>query len=412
MSTPADTHQPMPSPATNGAPSPTARGTARLVLEDGRIFRGTGCGATGTTPGEVVFNTAMTGYQEILTDPSYYGQIVCMTTAEVGVYGINPADVESGRVQVAGFVVRRITHAPSNWRAVKNLPAWLAENGVVAIEDVDTRALTRHLRVRGVMRGVISTDASLSDADLIDRARHSAGVTGQDFTAAVTCSGNSEWSEKLDAAAWFDAARVSVPSSTGSDLHMVVVDYGAKRNIPRHLAARGCRVTVVPASSSAESILALQPDGVMLSNGPGDPAACEDAIAQIRKLVGKVPIGAICLGFQMCAIACGALTEKLPFGHRGANHPVRVIESGRVLVASMNHGFAVRRDTLRQAGLRMTHLSLNDGTVQGYVHEQHPVLAVQYHPEASPGPHDAHDEFFDRLVAMVREHKKVHAPAV
>ncbi len=373
---------------------------ARLMLEDGRLFAGRSCGAPGTTTGEVCFNTSMTGYQEILTDPSYYGQILCLTTAEVGVYGVGPEDVESGRIQVAGFLVRRLSPTFSSWRGRMDLGSWLESQGVVAMEGFDTRALTRHLRTRGVMRSALSDDAALPDADLLALARQSAGVDGQDFTLAVSRREPQRFEPDGDVRGWYDLAAAPI-GPRGRPLRIVLFDFGTKSNIARHLASRGCEVTIVPADSSAEAVLALRPDGVILSNGPGDPAACKAIIEEVRRLLGRVPVGGICLGHQLVAEACGARTTKLPFGHRGANHPVLEVESGRVLVTSQNHGFTVRRDQLERAGLQLTHVSLNDGTVEGFRHRELPVVSVQFHPEASPGPHDAHDSFFRRFLEMV-----------
>lgn len=399
--------------------------SARLILEDGSVFVGRSVGATGTSTGEVCFNTSMTGYQEILTDPSYHGQIVCLTTAEVGVTGFNPEDFESRKIQVAGFVVRRLTEQPSNWRATQSLGDALRQAGVVAIDGIDTRALTRHLRVRGTMRGTISTDIAASTDDLLETARESAGVVGQDFTRLVTRPELADWTEALDGKKWYDLAKAPIhtadgpankttttaANTAGRTLHVVVVDYGLKSSIARHLTERGCKVTIVPATATAAEILALNPDGVLLSNGPGDPAACESAVTELRRLLAaNTPIGGICLGFQLAALACGASTMKLPFGHRGANHPVMALDTGRTLVTSQNHGFAVRRETLDRAGLTLTHISLNDGTAEGFRHRSHPLMAVQYHPEAAPGPHDAHDDFFDRFLDMLATHRPAASP--
>jgi carbamoyl-phosphate synthase small subunit len=373
---------------------------ARLMLEDGRLFAGRLCGARGTVTGEVCFNTGMTGYTEVLTDPSYHGQIVCLTTAEVGVYGATPDDAESERIQVGGFLVRRLSRHFSSCRGSTDLESWLKSQGVVAMERFDTRALTRHLRTRGAMRGSLSTDASLSDDDLLDLAREAPGVIGQDFTRAVSCRQAESFQDGEVASHWYDLAPSAIqPRERAPDI--VVWDFGLKRNILRHLAARGCAVSMVPADTPAEAILERRPEALLLSNGPGDPAACTDIVRRLQQLVGRLPLGGICLGHQLLALACGARTEKLPFGHRGANHPVLAIDSGRVFVTTQNHGFAVRRGTLERSGLRLTHVSLNDGTVEGFAHRELPVVCVQYHPEASPGPHDAHQDFFDRFLDMV-----------
>ncbi len=395
---------------TDVSATPSTPQPARLVLEDGTCFRGRAAGALGSTSGEVVFSTAMTGYQEVLTDPSFHGQIVTLTTAEVGVTGWVPGDNESNGIQVAGFVARRLTHTPSSWRCgARSLPAALAEAGVVAVEGVDTRALTRHLRVRGDMRGVLCSDERASDAELLAEARAAVGVVGQDFTTAVSVP--EPWcaeAAELVLETWtpyYDAALVSLrqreDSSAGSAPHIVLADYGAKWSIVRHLLARGCRVTVVPARTSAERILALEPDGVLLSNGPGDPAANTFAVEQIRALLGRVPVGGICMGFQLAALACGAETHKLSFGHRGSNHPVLELATKRTYVTSQNHGFAVRRDSLDRAGLELTHISLHDGTAEGLRHRELPLIAVQFHPEAAPGPHDAHGDFYTSFLGML-----------
>lgn len=374
--------------------------TARLMLEDGRLFAGRSCGAPGTVTGEVCFNTSMTGYTEILTDPSYHGQILCLTTAEVGVYGVSLEDMESGAIQVSGFVVRHLSRNPSNWRSSTDLHAWLGESGVVAVEGIDTRALTRHLRGLGAMRGVLTTDPDTATEELLRLARASAGVVGKDFTAAVSRKEPEGWNTSAGVDDWYDLTRSGV-SRWPRRLHVALFDLGLKSNIARHLAARGVDVTIVPSDTPAAAVLDLAPDGVLLSNGPGDPSACGAIISEAEKLLGKVPIGGICLGHQILALACGAATEKLPFGHRGANHPVRVLDTGRVLITSQNHGFTVKADTLDQADLELTHVSLNDGTVEGFCHRNFPLVAVQFHPEASPGPHDSHAVFFDTFLATV-----------
>jgi carbamoyl-phosphate synthase small subunit len=368
------------------------------------VFAGIACGAAGTVTGEVCFNTSMTGYQEILTDPSYHGQILCMTTAEVGVYGVSEEDFESARIQVSGFLVRRMSPHYSSWRGEGSLGEWLAGRGIVAMEGLDTRALTRHLRVRGSMRGALSTDPEVSDADLLALARGSAGVVGQDFTRAVTRGAAEPHDSGEPVRNWYDLA--PAPVEEGGGARVVVYDFGAKTNIAAHLAARGCKVTVVPASTPAAAVLEMRPDAVLLSNGPGDPSACQEIVEEIRSLLGEVPVGAICLGHQLVALACGARTDKLPFGHRGANHPVLDVESGHVFVTSQNHGFSVIRESLERAELEMTHVSLNDGTVEGFRHRRLPVVSVQYHPEASPGPHDAHDDFFRRFLSLIDDERE------
>lgn len=384
--------------------------TARLMLEDGRLFIGRSCGAPGTVTGEVCFNTSMTGYTEILTDPSYHGQIVCLTTAEVGVYGVSPEDAESGKLQVGGFVVRHLSAKPSNHRSKVDLGTWLKDGGIVAVEGIDTRALTKHLRGLGAMRGALTSDSGIDESELLRLARESAGVVGQDFTGAVSRDASEDWTDSSAVDDWYDLTRRGV-QRWWRELHVVLYDFGLKSNIARQLAARGQRVTIVPSHTSAESVLALDPNCVLLSNGPGDPSACEPIVVEIRKLLGKVPLGGICLGHQLLALACGAKTEKLPFGHRGANHPVKVLETGRVFVTSQNHGFTVSADTMERAQLELTHVSLNDGTVEGMRHRTLPVMSVQFHPEASPGPHDAHDIFFDAFLATVDAAAAAESPS-
>lgn len=370
------------------------------MLEDGRLFEGRSCGAPGTTTGEVCFNTAMTGYTEVLTDPSYHGQILCLTTAEVGVYGISSEDFESEKIQVAGFIVRHLSPRASNWRSEQDLGSWLTDNGIVAVEGVDTRALTRHLRGRGAMKGVLTTDMTLEKTELLRLARLSEGVDDRDFTASVTRTEKETWEASGSPDPWYGLARDPI-LELGRRLPIVLYDFGLKSNIARHLTVRGCDVTIVPAATPAEEVLDMEPAGVLLSNGPGDPSACGAIVAQIQKLIGQVPLGGICLGHQLLALACGAKTSKLPFGHRGSNHPVRILKSGKVLITSQNHGFTVRRDTMGQAGLDLTHVSLNDGSVEGFKHSTLPIISVQFHPEASPGPHDAHADFFTSFLQLV-----------
>jgi carbamoyl-phosphate synthase small subunit len=359
--------------------SPRAK-RACLALEDGRFFEGVGFGAEGETTGEVVFNTALTGYQEVLTDPSYAGQIVTMTYPHIGNYGVNGEDVESERPQVAGFVVRELSAVSSSWRASGQLDRWLAEFGVVGIAGIDTRALTRHLRTRGAQRGVISTRSS-DPQELVGRARASRSMVGADLAREVTCERPYHFE---------GSARLERP------FRVVAYDFGIKRNILRMLAASGCDVTVVPAATPARDVLALGPDGVFLSNGPGDPEPCGYAIEAARELIERLPVFGICLGHQILGLACGGRTYKLKFGHRGANHPVKNLLTGQVEVTSQNHGFAVDPSLFENPELIQTHVNLNDGTVEGFRHRELPLMSVQYHPEASPGPHDSHylfDEF-------------------
>jgi carbamoyl-phosphate synthase small subunit len=354
---------------------------AKLALEDGTVYSGTACGATGETGGELVFNTSMMGYQEILTDPSYVGQIVVMTYPHIGNYGVNAEDRESSRIQVAGFVVRQLTQTPSNYRSQADLNSYLQNAGVVGITDIDTRSLVRRLRLRGAMNGVISTQ-DLDDASLVAKARALPPMAGQDLVRHVTPRVPYPWHEGPN-----PLARHLLPQRP-ADKHVVAIDYGMKWNILRLLTQVGCRVTVVPATFSAEAILALQPDGIFLSNGPGDPAAVTYAISTIRQLLDKRPIFGICLGHQLLCLALGAKTFKLKFGHRGANHPVRYEPTGHVEITTQNHGFAVDPHTL-PADVEITHVNLNDHTLEGIRHRRWPLLSVQYHPEASAGPHDS-----------------------
>jgi carbamoyl-phosphate synthase small subunit len=356
---------------------------AVLALEDGRIFRGRAFGAAAERTGEVVFNTSMTGYQEIVTDPSYRGQIVVMTSPQIGNVGTNASDTESAAPQIEGFVVRELASAPSNWRSSQALHEHLGQHGIPGISELDTRAITRHLRAGGVQKGVVSSVGTSVEA-LVRAARQAEGADTVDLVAQVTCRAPHEWSEPREAA-WSppfgaDAGRPR--------LRCVAYDFGAKRNIFRILFESGFDVTVVPAAFSASDTLAMRPDAVFLSNGPGDPQTATYAVEAVRGLVGRVPMFGICLGHQIAALAIGAKTIKLKFGHRGANHPVRDLRDGRVAVTSQNHGYAVETDTL-PTGTALTHVNLNDGTCEGFFDEGRQLLAVQYHPESSPGPHDA-----------------------
>lgn len=355
---------------------------AFVLLEDGAWFAGTTTGPVDPAFGEVVFTTNITGYQETFTDPSYLGQIVVMTAPMIGNYGVNPEDMESERPQVSGVVVREMSRHPSNWRSSLGLGEWLGTSGVPVIEGVDTRRLTRHLRERGAMRGVIATGREPSRE-----------LTAQ-LLAAPAMSG-------LDLAS---RATVRESRSEGQGPHVVAYDYGMKRNIVRMLVQAGCRVTVVPASTSAAQVRELKPDGLFLSNGPGDPAAVGYALANIRELAGSgLPTFGICLGHQLIGLAFGGETAKLPYGHRGGNHPVRDLRTGHILITTQNHGFAVVGDAERVPGagaLEVTHLNLNDGTIEGVRHRELPMFAVQYHPEAAPGPHDAFPHFAEFLASL------------
>ncbi len=372
---------------------PERRPRAILALEDGAFFRGVSFGRLGETEGEVVFNTGLTGYQEVLTDPSYAGQIVTMTYPHIGNYGVNREDVESARPQVAGFVVREISTVASSWRSGGELHRYLDEAAVVGISEIDTRALTRHLRIHGAKRGVISSYRDDPD-ELVDRARASRSMVGLDLAREVTC----REPYRVEAGA---RPEVEGAGSRAQPFHVVAYDFGMKRNILRMLAAAGCDITVVPATTSAAEALAMEPDGVFLSNGPGDPEPCAYAIVAARELMRVRPTFGICLGHQIMGLACGGKTFKLKFGHRGANHPVKNLDTGQVAITSQNHGFAVDPSLFDNPEYLLTHLNLNDGTVEGFRHKSLPALSVQYHPEASPGPHDSHYLFshFIKLMA-------------
>jgi len=369
---------------------------AKLALEDGTVFTGQAFGAQGTSEGEVVFNTAMTGYQEILTDPSYKGQIVTMTYPLIGNYGVNPADVESKTPHVAGFIIKELAPVHSNYRASMGLDAYLRQWGIVGIAGIDTRALTRRIRITGAMRGILSTEI-LDDAKLVERARSAARMLGADWVKAVKPSEPYNWSE--DQGQW-DCG----PVERGDGLHVVALDCGAKHNILRHLAERGVRITVLPPDTTAEEILKHRPDGLFVSNGPGDPAVLDYAVKPIQGVLGKLPIFGICLGHQLLGRAIGARTFKLKFGHRGGNQPVKNLDTGRVEITSQNHGFAVDPESLQEKGGVITHINLNDNTVEGFRHSTLPIFSVQYHPEASPGPHDA-AYLFDAFVEMMKTGK-------
>ncbi len=354
---------------------------ARLLLEDGTLFTGQGFGAEGGSVGEVVFNTGITGYQEVLSDPSYCGQIVTMTFPLIGNYGINRDDFESIRPYIHGFVVRRHETVPSNWRAQYTIDQLLKEYGIVGISDIDTRMLTRILRQHGTMKGILTTGN-----ERIEELRERLGTTAllRDQVARTSTK--------------------SVFSSPGEKERIVLVDYGAKSGILRELTKRGCDVIVVPQDVTAEDIRRLSPDGIQLSNGPGDPKDVPHAVNTIRELLGEYPIFGICLGHQLFALACGADTDKLKFGHRGGNHPVKELESGRCFITSQNHGYTVKEESVTGTELEVTHINNNDKTIEGLKHKSYPAFSVQYHPEAAPGPYDS-SYLFDRFLEMIRDNK-------
>ncbi|MBK8047916.1 MAG: glutamine-hydrolyzing carbamoyl-phosphate synthase small subunit [Anaerolineales bacterium] len=386
--------------------------TAILVLQDGTIFTGEAFGAATTVVGEVVFNTSLTGYQEVITDPSYRGQMVCMTTPHIGNTGINAEDIESDRPQIAAFIVREVSPVVSNWRANETLPAYLARHGIPGISNIDTRALTRRLREQGVLHGALSNDGRHSVDDLLRMARTWEGLDGRDLVREVTCQSPYQWVDGTRVE-WTPVAAGGQTDETeadrqtpaaGNDAPLVVAyDFGIKHNILRRLTSHGLRVTVVPAGTSAAEVMALHPDGIFLSNGPGDPAGVPYAAAAVRELLDShIPIFGICLGHQIIGLALGARTYKLKFGHHGGNQPVSDVDAANVQITAQNHNYAVDADTLPARAL-VTHRNLNDGTVEGMRLVDEPIFCVQYHPEASPGPHDA-DLLFARFAAQVNTH--------
>ena len=358
---------------------------AILALEDGKIYRGYSFGAEGEALGEIVFNTSMMGYQEILTDPSYKGQMVCMTYPLIGNYGVNLEDVESRRPFVEGFIVKETSRVYSNWRASEDLGSYLKKNSVVGIEGVDTRALTKHLREEGAKKGVISSK-DLNEKNLIKKAKNSPGLVGRDLIKEVMCEKAYDWNDD-------------------GKFRVVAIDSGIKLNILRNLSVRGCHVRVVPATAKKEEILAFKPHGLFLSNGPGDPEALPYIVDTVKSLLDKLPIFGICLGHQILGQAFGGKTFKLKFGHHGANQPVINIDSRSVEITAQNHGFAVDVDSIPDKNMKLTHINLNDNTCEGMEHKTLPIFSVQYHPEAAPGPHDA-THHFDRFIRIMEKVKK------
>jgi carbamoyl-phosphate synthase small subunit len=374
---------------------------AKLALEDGSVFYGQAFGDAKpkSIEGEVCFNTSLLGYQEVLTDPSYYGQIVTMTYPLIGNYGTNPADFESRKVWVSGFVVRELANVASNYRSTLKLEEYLAAQGVTGISQIDTRALTRKLRITGALNGILSTE-NRTDAELIEMAKKARGLVGYNIVRDVARVKKEAWTENLGE--WEPIQGKVIPGAR--KFNVVAIDCGAKHNILRNLADSGCNVTVLPFDATPEQILEQKPDGLFVSNGPGDPAAVSETIQTLSKVKGKLPIFGICLGHQLLSLAMGAKTYKLKFGHRGGNQPVQNIQTQKVEITSQNHGFAVDVDTLTKVGGEATHINLNDNTLEGFRHKSEPIFAVQYHPEAAPGPHDSR-YLFDCFIEMMKSGK-------
>ena len=388
--------------------------TGILALEDGRVFRGLGWGAEGERVGEIVFNTSLMGYQEILTDPSYAGQIVTMTYPLIGNYGVNPDDVESRKPFAEGLVVREFSEISSNWRSSMTLDQYLRQNGIVGISEIDTRALVRHIREKGAMRGCLSS-VDADAARLVDKAQNSPQMLGRNLVDVVTCQTRYEWPnpaidqpaerQSLDPLLAVRGRMDRVRREGERPFRVVAFDFGIKFYILRYLEAFGCEVMVVPARTTAAEVLAVAPDGIFLSNGPGDPAALTEIVETVRTLIGQAPIFGICLGHQILALALGARTYKLKFGHRGGNQPVRNLLTGKIEITSHNHGFAVDADSFDQTQVELTHVNLNDGCLEGFRHRNLPLFSVQYHPEAGPGPHDA-TYLFEEFITLMRGHRK------
>ncbi len=363
---------------------------AKIALENGIIFKGFSFGANGTSAGEIIFNTSITGYQEILTDPSYKAQIVTMTYPLIGNYGINSEDIESKRPFIEGFIIRECSRIPSNWRSEKSLQDYFKENNIIGIEGIDTRALTRSVRLEGAMRAVVTTE-ELNDKELVKMAKSFPGLIGKDLVKEVTCKKIYEWNEE-------------------GKFKVVVIDCGVKYNILRELVNNRCQVVVVPAETNYKEILSIKPDGILISNGPGDPAPVNYVIETVKKLIGKLPIFGICLGHQILGIALGGKTYKLKFGHHGGNHPVKDLKTGKVSISVQNHGFCVDIESLNKNDIEITHINLNDNTLEGIRHKKLPVFSVQFHPECSPGPHDT-KYLFKEFIKMMENHgakKKRH----